>query len=386
MLSVRLSVLPLVGLAILGISVALFLLVYWNSYWGLQAKAFVRVLFLISIANVVQSLLMSTNSGTEARYMYSIALPIVLLEQISVIEVFVLIFNLRKPKWFGGLWAVGILFLLASVLFHQDIYPVLRKVPDGYFFASSSLNIGFTILKTVVYSSCLIALLSVVIRGLHKEKHRKRWLYALCVGLYGLCLFNDSFIFQSHRTLYPTAWVAELIFLVMLWREIRWHMQEIYDRLNHDALTGALSRSFGELYLSQVLTKQSAGIFYADIDGFKEANDRYGHQVGDRVLQQLVKLVEPLMVMPNALVRLGGDEFLFVFPNVLPTDESLLRHKLHSLLLGGLRIPISTGETGPSVRLEVSLGWAYGPIGTPWMSVIHEADLAMYQQKQLHKN
>ncbi|MFB5192410.1 GGDEF domain-containing protein [Alicyclobacillus fastidiosus] len=259
------------------------------------------------IANIVQSLLMSTHTGIQARFVYSVALPTVFLEQISVIEVFIVIFNLRKPKWFGGLWAVGTLFLVVSILFHQNIYPVLGQVPDGYFFASPSNDVGFTLLKTIVYNSCLITLVCVVVRGLRKQKHRKRWLYALSVGVYGVCLLNDSVLLQLHRTLYPTAWVGELIFLVMLWREIRWHMQEVYDRLNRDALTGAFSRSFGEFYLSQVLTKQNVGVFYADIDGFKETNDTYGHQAGDEVLQRLVKLVEPLMVMPNVLIRLGGD-------------------------------------------------------------------------------
>jgi diguanylate cyclase (GGDEF)-like protein len=386
MLSIRLSVLPLIGLAILGISVALFLLVYWNSYWKLQAKAFIRVLFLVSIANVFQSLLMSTHTGIEARFVYSVALPTVFLEQISVIEVFIVIFNLRKPRWFSGLWAIGTLFLVVSILFHQNIYPVLRQVPDGYFFASPSNDVGFTLLKTIVYNSCLITLICVVIRGLRKQKHRKRWLYALSVGLYGVCLFNDSVILQLHRTLYPTAWVAELIFLGMLWREIHWHMQEVYDRLNRDALTGAFSRSFGELYLSQVLTKQNVGVFYADIDGFKETNDTYGHHVGDEVLQRLVKLVEPLMVMPNVLIRLGGDEFLFVFPNVGSTDESILKHKLQSLLLDGHLMPIGADkEAQVTPSLKVSLGWAYGTSGTSWMSVIHQADLAMYQQKKSNK-
>lgn len=383
MLNIRLSVLPLLGLAILGISVALFLLVYWNSYWKLQAKAFIRVLFLVSVANVVQSLLISTHTGIAARFVYSMALPTVFLEQISVIEVFIVIFNLRKPRWFSGLWAIGILFLVVSILFHRSIYPVLGQVPDGYFFASPSNDIGFTLLKTIVYNSCLITLVCVLVQGLRKQKHRKRWLYALSVGLYGVFLFNDSVMLQLHRTLYPTAWVAELTFLIMLWREIRWHMQEVYDRLNRDALTGACSRSFGELYLSQVLTKQNVGMFYADIDGFKEINDTFGHHVGDEVLQRLVRLVEPLMVMPNVLIRLGGDEFLFVFPNVSSTDESILRQKVLSLLSAGHLGPLGVGKGAEvTLSLQVSLGWAYGTSGTSWMSVIHQADLAMYQQKK----
>lgn len=327
---------------------------------------------------------MSVHTGAQASFVYSITLPLVVLEQIAAIEALFVIFNLNKPVWFNALWGIAAVFLGISVLLRREIYPVLRPVPDGYFFASPKTAIGFTILKSVIYCCCLAGLLSVVAFGLKRQRYRKRWPYALSIVLYGILIFNDSFIFQLHRTLYPTTWVASFIFFGLLWREVRWHMQEVYNRLNRDRLTGAASRSFGELYLSQVIKKRSVGLFYADIDSFKEINDTYGHQVGDHVLQQLVYLVQPLMVMPNAIVRLGGDEFLFVFPDAVATDESTLRREIHSLLNGKLK-PLGVDEQSHTASLHVSLGWAYGESGSSWMDVIHHADLSMYQQKNLSK-
>lgn len=113
-------------------------------------------------------------------------------------------------------------------------------------------------------------------------------------------------------------------------------MQEISKLVDYNKLTGAYSRTFGEYYLSHILAKTNVGLFYADIDKFKEVNDKFGHQAGDFALKQMVELVRLVMDMPNAVIRMGGDEFLFVFPDADQHSETRLREQLMSLLDGKL--------------------------------------------------
>jgi diguanylate cyclase (GGDEF)-like protein len=339
---------------------------------------------LMFVTCIGQSIFMSVHDGEQARFVYSIMLPIVLLGQIALIETFLVTFKLSKPRWYPVLWGVGITFLSVSIVFHRDIYPVLQQVPDGYFFASPPSAVGFTVLKSFVFGSTLIGLVYVVVCGLKKVSSRNRWPYALVVLLYGLCLFNDSIVLQRHRTLYPTTWVGALLLFGMLCREIRWHMQDVYSQINVDRLTGAYSRSYGEFYLSKLLAEQDVGIFYADIDDFKGINDAFGHQAGDQALKLLADLVSPMMYKPNALVRLGGDEFLFIFPNAESDDESHLHKELYSLLDGMLTLKDENDVI--IATLQVSFGWAHAKRGSSWIEVIHRADLSMYQQKGAKKN
>ncbi|WP_157071311.1 GGDEF domain-containing protein, partial [Alicyclobacillus acidiphilus] len=203
------------------------------------------------------------------------------------------------------------------------------------------------------------------------------------VLVYFVCMTNDSIILQHHRTLYPTSWIGAGLLFLMLWREAHWHMQEVYEYVNLDKFTGAYSRTFGENHLSECLKTQNVGMFYADIDEFKQINDRYGHRTGDMVLKLMMDLVKPMMQSPNLLVRMGGDEFLFLFPQATREDEAILRSQLESLL-EGMHIP-TEHTNADRIPVSVSLGWAYASRGDSWIDMIHNADLSMYRTKEGNK-
>lgn len=375
----RLSVLPLLGVSLLGFSLCLALLLHWNSYWKKYARSFFRAVLLVSLMSLVQFVLLSVRNGFQANFVYSIALPLVCLEQLSVIDAFLTIFDLQKPFWFTKLWSVVLIFLAGSVVFHADIYPIFHQVPDGYWFASPKSDVVFTVLKSFVYVVNLISLVCVVLYGVRCREHRKRWPYLVSILSFGVCLINDSVVFQHVHTLYPTTWIAAIVFFGMLWREVRWHMQDVYKRLDRDLLTGAYSRSFGEHYLAELLSKQDVGLFYADFDNFKEVNDTFGHQAGDEILKSMVRSVQSMMDMPNALVRLGGDEFLFIFPNAGSNAENNLRREIYASIDG---MTMFQGNDSGLPNPQVSLGWEFVKRGSSWMQAIHEADLSMYLNKE----
>jgi diguanylate cyclase (GGDEF)-like protein len=133
-----------------------------------------------------------------------------------------------------------------------------------------------------------------------------------------------------------------------------------------------------------MLEQNDVGLIYADVDKFKEINDTYGHQVGDTVLKNMVDLVKPIMKKPNVLVRLGGDEFLFIFPKVRPQDGLALCRQLERLLNDQLYLSPDE-HIGGKREVYVSLGWTYAPKGSRVSDMVHQADLSMYQQKEKNR-
>ena len=102
------------------------------------------------------------------------------------------------------------------------------------------------------------------------------------------------------------------------------------EKFRHEAvkdhLTGLLNRTGLAAYLDAAIPraareKGTLEIFYMDLDGFKPVNDRYGHHTGDLVLVAVAKRLSAGLREHDALVRLGGDEFLLLletWPNHSP--------------------------------------------------------------------
>ncbi len=99
---------------------------------------------------------------------------------------------------------------------------------------------------------------------------------------------------------------------------------ELETLANHDALTGALNRRALEpafLKLKEHCRREGTdGWFCAlDLDHFKELNDRYGHEVGDKALKRVVKYLQRVATPGEAVVRTGGDEFVLLFAGADPS-------------------------------------------------------------------
>ncbi len=94
------------------------------------------------------------------------------------------------------------------------------------------------------------------------------------------------------------------------------HRERLNHLASHDPLTGVRNRRG----LSELLTEHAnVALLVCDLDHFKRVNDRYGHDVGDRVLQRFGDLLRELTRDTDVPMRLGGEEFCVVLPN---TDRS----------------------------------------------------------------
>ena len=92
---------------------------------------------------------------------------------------------------------------------------------------------------------------------------------------------------------------------------------QLEDKSTHDKLTGAYNREYFETHYKLIIneyTKEDNLVFLSilDIDFFKKVNDTYGHDVGDKVLKQFVKVIQKSSRKDDLLIRWGGEEFLLL--------------------------------------------------------------------------
>jgi|APSaa5957512622_1039677.scaffolds.fasta_scaffold23485_2 diguanylate cyclase (GGDEF)-like protein/PAS domain S-box-containing protein len=150
-----------------------------------------------------------------------------------------------------------------------------------------------------------------------------------------------------------------------------------------DSLTGVLNRGrFFELAMFEFNISnrydQPLTILMLDIDHFKQVNDRYGHSVGDLVLQAIAAAMEKELRSADKLGRYGGEEFIILLP-VTNMDQAF---KIAERLLTKIRaLKVNTNQG--VVQVTISLGLAMrSPTDDSVGQLIDRADQALYRAKQ----
>ena len=160
--------------------------------------------------------------------------------------------------------------------------------------------------------------------------------------------------------------------------------QRIRDAALHDPLTGLPNRAlvfeYGSHLLAGAQRRQASGaLLFVDLDRFKPINDIYGHHIGDKVLQEVAKRLRECTREEDLVGRLGGDEFVIMLQpleKLFPRTGIVAQHVVDRI---SQPFHIDTLE----LSLTPSIGISYYPQHADNVSsLIHTADLAMYQAKQ----
>jgi diguanylate cyclase (GGDEF)-like protein/PAS domain S-box-containing protein len=170
--------------------------------------------------------------------------------------------------------------------------------------------------------------------------------------------------------------------------------RRLIDKLEHlsktDGLTGMINRRALTDSLAYEIDRakryhSELAIVLCDVDNFKEINDTYGHDAGDRALQTLSATLKTILRNIDIAGRYGGDEFMLILPETTISGAESLAEKLLSAVRGtALRLP-----DDKHVRLSMSIGIA--GLDTDRQSenidsFVKRADDAMYVAKQGGKN
>jgi diguanylate cyclase (GGDEF)-like protein len=185
-----------------------------------------------------------------------------------------------------------------------------------------------------------------------------------------------------------TAVMAAFVFL--FWRNLKQsrdnEMQAEWVAL-HDELSGLANRRGIAKALNQALTGPlppgyGIALIYADLDRFKEVNDTFGHEIGDRLIRAAGAGFAQLAAGKGTLARLGGDEFAVL---VLCPDAAQTACDIAEYMIDMLRTPFDF--EGRVISVGTSIGLVVPAAGeTSAEEILRRADVAMYRAKAAGRN
>lgn len=175
--------------------------------------------------------------------------------------------------------------------------------------------------------------------------------------------------------------------------EAQAEISKLKKELNHsrqeaiiDPLTGLYNRRVFDTEITQLAAKAEpdVSLIMVDIDYFKKFNDTYGHQMGDKVLQYVAKLIKDECSEPLLPIRFGGEEFSMLLPGIKIPDACKLAEKVRKKIAAIRITQKKSGEVISSVT--ASFGIARLSIDESPESLIARADAALYKAKEAGRN
>jgi diguanylate cyclase (GGDEF)-like protein len=172
-------------------------------------------------------------------------------------------------------------------------------------------------------------------------------------------------------------------------QQINQQNDELRRLASRDPLTNCLNRrAFFEALAPLLSSAQAAGsrlsCVMSDIDHFKSFNDRYGHTVGDQVIQAVAAILSGGIRSQDLLCRYGGEEFCLILPGASAEDTVAIAEQLRATIEreAGGRV-----DGAQNVRVTSSFGVATLTANTrDIQELIDRADAALYEAKQGGRN
>ena len=150
-------------------------------------------------------------------------------------------------------------------------------------------------------------------------------------------------------------------------------------KASHDELTGVYNRSGYDLIRNSVDLSTTAFLLF-DADKFKRVNDDHGHEVGDRVLKKIGKVLTENFRNDDYICRIGGDEFMVLMVHV----SRDVRHLIENKVIQINEELSNTGDGLPSVTASVGVALCRDT-NNP-QELFHDADVALYYVKDHGRN
>ena len=186
----------------------------------------------------------------------------------------------------------------------------------------------------------------------------------VCAGVFALPLFYDDSAVDSGyagEVIVASATFVVLGGLIMAGKRLLLELREQALELSrHDSLTGIFNRralmALLERHVGGQRAMDATGLLIVDLDRFKEVNTRFGHPVGDSVLQATAQALDATARGDDLVARLGGDEFAIVARGVTPGVMASIADRVVAALRA------KDAELGlDDWTLTASVGWALYP-------------------------
>jgi diguanylate cyclase (GGDEF)-like protein len=250
-----------------------------------------------------------------------------------------------------------------------------------------------------------------------RSAKRKTRTDLLLLGLFAVCAYAFVFLYDAYEWFDRWAvrhekWQADeiMILLALLsaavaifawrrWKEAnieivrREELQELQKELEHqathDALTDLPNRALLMDRLEHAIEKAirervMIAVLFVDLDGFKDVNDAFGHEAGDRVLAQAAGRLKRWVRSTDTVSRISGDEFVVVLEGIEDAERVL---EVVSRIMEGLGAPFALGRDEASVSASIGVAILDGMAVLDGIAereaeeLVREADRAMYRAK-----
>ncbi|MBO9535605.1 GGDEF domain-containing protein [Herbaspirillum sp.] len=232
-----------------------------------------------------------------------------------------------------------------------------------------------------------------------------RWSFGRWIGFASVTLLSAAYIARlalapSHPELFEPPRMSDLgvalIYLIPLGGSLLFSaalLMLYFERLvadkqrlaTEDELTHTLNRRelvrCGEQMLHDALARgHSLTLAFIDVDHFKQINDRFGHQVGDRVLAGIAAVLREHCRESDLLGRYGGEEFCAVFPGLTQLEADRIGERLVAA------VREHAFDHGQTVTISAGLVVLQPGQVQNWDELVNRADIALYRAKSEGRN
>jgi len=162
--------------------------------------------------------------------------------------------------------------------------------------------------------------------------------------------------------------------------------EQLRRKAYFDQLTELGNRRYGEASIISRLNELKRygwpfGLIFADIDRFKPVNDRFGHQIGDRVLKMVANTLQKSARPFDIFARWGGEEFIGIIVNIKEADLFIVADRFRALVEQS-----SFTEGKDIIKVTISIGATIAEPGDTANSIVERADKLMYHSKEAGRN
>ncbi|NNM58739.1 MAG: EAL domain-containing protein [Legionellales bacterium] len=163
--------------------------------------------------------------------------------------------------------------------------------------------------------------------------------------------------------------------------------EQLHQLSYYDSLTKLPNRLYFEMEAKQLLGKLNkaeklSAFLYLDLDGFKSVNDRLGHPVGDKLLQEIGRRLENAFRAGDFVARIGGDEFVACLGSIVDrSDAGIVAQRLISLINRPFFIDNNEISIGTSIGIST-----YPDTASNYDQLFKNADIALYKAKHAGRN
>lgn len=160
--------------------------------------------------------------------------------------------------------------------------------------------------------------------------------------------------------------------------------EKLQRESTQDHLTGCHNRSYLMKHAPRILEfahrkKMPVALLFVDLDGFKKVNDTLGHACGDQLLIAVAHAIQGIVRDYDIFVRLGGDEFLLLLPDMSKETAQRVANRIQDALQA---LPISrVCSIATQLRISASIGLAMHRPEETLLQFIERADTSMYNAK-----